>query len=78
MFDEIKYPYEFNSIMIYEDHNECLTCGEQVGQGIIAISQHYCSCTGKTQFENVIKITDMPLRTEDKMDILKKEFNIEQ
>lgn len=78
LLDDTKYPYDCCGMRVYKDRNECLTCGAEVGQGIIAISQHWCSCAGKQQFENIMKIKDMPLGIDDKMDLVKKEMNIDQ
>lgn len=76
--DEIKYPFDFNNIRIWRDRRECLTCGASVGEGIIAMATHYSECTGKQQFDNLMKIKDMPLSIEDKMDLVKNEMKINQ
>ena len=56
----------------------CKTCGAEVESGIINISGHWVNCSGKRQFDNIMKIKDMPLAIDDKMDLVKKEMNIDQ
>lgn len=57
---------------------KCTTCGATVPSGIINLSGHWAECGGKEMVEAVKKIDNMPLRVEDKMDLVKKQFNIEQ
>lgn len=57
---------------------KCVTCGATVPSGIINLSGHWAECAGKGVMENVNKISNMPLSVKDKMDLIKKEFSIEQ
>lgn len=61
-----------------ESEIKCDTCGAIIPRGIISLSGHFVECSGKELFENVCKIDKMPLSTKDKMDLVKKEFNVEQ
>lgn len=56
----------------------CTTCGTTVPSGIINISGHWAECAGKGMIDAIRKIDKMPLATKDKMDLVKKQFNIEQ
>lgn len=56
----------------------CKTCSTVVPSGIVNLSGHWAECTGKQTMDNVHKIDAMPLRVKDKMDLIKKQFNIEQ
>ena len=56
----------------------CKDCGQEVPSGIMNISEHWTKCGGKQQMDNIMKINDMPLHINDKMDLVKKEMNIDQ
>lgn len=61
-----------------DPYTTCEICGGKILRGIITVSQHYVEKHYKQQMENIMKIKDMPLDIKDKMDLVKKEFNIEQ
>jgi len=56
----------------------CKTCGEEVPAGIINISGHWAKCTGKDKMDFINKVANSSLYIDDKMDLIRKEFNIEQ
>lgn len=57
-------------------HVECDICGEMVERGIVNYVGHWTEKHGKAQMDFVNKVADSPLTTEDKMSLIKKEFNI--
>lgn len=57
---------------------KCDTCGKEVPSGITNLSGHWAECFGKETMDSVNKIDNMPLRIEDKMDLWKQLFKIEQ
>lgn len=59
-----------------EDELRCDTCGKVVQRGIANLVGHFAECWGKGLVDNVHKIDKMPLSVKDKMDLVKKEFNI--
>ena len=59
-------------------HVKCDICGELVERGIINYSNHWAEKHGKAQMDFINKVASSSLRTEDKMSLIKKEFNIEQ
>lgn len=67
-----------NELDLIDDYTTCDICGAKVLRGIISYSQHWAETHGKQQMENIMKIKDMPFDIKDKMDLVKKEFNIEQ
>ena len=56
----------------------CKDCGAEVESGIINISGHWAECSGKSVVENVMKIDRMSLAVEEKMNLVKNEFGVEQ
>ena len=61
-----------------DPYTTCDICGEKVLRGIITVSQHFVEKHYKQQFDNIMKIKDMPLCIKDKIDLVKNEFNINQ
>lgn len=61
-----------------EDHIECKICGEKVPFGIISVSGHWAKCQGKDTMDFVNKVAESSLISEDKIDLVKNEFNITQ
>lgn len=57
---------------------ECPTCKEKIPSGIIGISKHWSECGGKENYQNLLKISEMNLQIEDKMDLVKNLFNVTQ
>lgn len=64
--------------LISEHTVKCDTCGKELPTGIIGISSHWAECAGKAQMDFVNKVAKSNLAVKDKMDLIKKEFNIEQ
>ncbi len=71
---------ETNEILFDPNYRwECPTCGIKLPGGIIGISSHWAECGGKGTMAFINKLAEnKSLKIEDKMDLIKKQFNIEQ
>ena len=46
----------FSSFELIGDHKvKCKTCGEEMPTGIITISNHWCNCTGKGFYNDLME-----------------------
>lgn len=52
--DEIKYPFQFAGCTVYKDKTVCNKCGQDVGEGIIAMSTHWNKCTDGNRTLNAL------------------------
>ncbi len=61
------------------DKFRCTICNTPVERGIINMSGHWANCAGKDTMAFINKLADnKSLDIKDKMDLLKKELNIDQ
>ena len=64
----------FDTLRFYR----CTTCNAVIPSGIINLSGHWAECAGKGMMDNIHKIDRIPLDVKDKIDLVKKQFNIKQ
>jgi len=61
-----------------DPYTTCDICGEKILRGIISVSTHWAETHGKQQMDFIHKVANSPLEIKDKMDLIKKEFGLEQ
>jgi hypothetical protein len=70
---------DFDNIDWSATHVKCHICGEMIPRGIISVSAHYCDNHYQPQMYFLQKLAEnKSLDVKDKMDLVKKEFGIDQ